>query len=350
MRLEETLLKKLTEAQGVSGAEDEIRKIILEEIKPHCHEIYIDSMGNVIATKRGTGKVKLRVMVVAHMDEVGFMVTGIESNGTLRIASIGGIDNRILPALRVEVGTKRVPGVVQWKPIHLSHKEKSVKVVKDMRVDIGADSKGAAEGKVKVGDRASFMVETIELNDHVVRGKAFDDRAGCAELIELLKGKAFPFDLIAVFSVQEEAGLRGAMVLGEAVKPDAALILETTACHEIPQDIDEPDWTTVTHMGGGPVLSYMDRTSISHPGLREHFTATAKKLKIPFQYRSPQFAGGTDAGAIHTSVAGIPTLTMSLPCRYLHSPYCILDLNDFERGIHLARKALMDLKPEHLKR
>lgn len=350
MKLAETMLKELTEAAGVSGAEDEIRKIILNAIRDHVDEIKIDALGTIIATKKGTGQQDMRVLVAAHMDEVGFMVMGIDGSGLLQIKNVGGVDARILPALRVKVGDSKIPGVIQWKPIHLSHSEKSVKKVSAMRVDIGADSKGAAEGKVKLGDRVIFDSETIELSDTVIRGKAFDDRAGCAELIELLKGDPFPFDLVAAFTVQEEVGLRGASVLAESVRPDAALILETTACHEIPQDEDEPDYTTVTKLGHGPVLSYMDRTSIAHPGLLKHFEETAAKLGIPHQYRSPQFAGGTDAGIIHMSAAGVPALTMSLPCRYIHGPHSILNLNDFQHGIQLARQALLDLTPEHLQR
>lgn len=350
MKLADTMLKELTEAAGVSGGEDEIRQIILNAIRDHVNEVKIDALGTIIATKKGAGASDLRVLVAAHMDEVGFMVTGIDSSGLLQISNVGGVDPRILPALRVKVGEKQIPGVIQWKPIHISHGENSVKKVKAMRVDIGADNKGGAEGKVKLGDRVIFDSETIELSETVIRGKAFDDRAGCAELIELLKGDPFPFDLVAAFTVQEEIGLRGASVLAESVKPDVALILETTACHEIPQDEDEPDFTTVTKLGYGPVLSYMDRTAIAHPGLLKHFEATAAKLGIPHQYRSPQFAGGTDGGVIHMSAAGVPTLTMSLPCRYIHSPHSILNLNDFAHGIQLARQALLDLTPENLQR
>ncbi len=350
MKLQDTMLKELADAAGVSGAEDEVRKLIWDAIKDHVSDLRVDAMGNILAVKKGTGQSDLRVLVAAHMDEVGFMITGIDSNGMLEIRAVGGIDNRILPAMRVRVGKKKIAGVIPWKPIHLGFSEKSVKKIKDFRIDIGANSKKAAEGKVKIGDRAIFDSETIELSETIVRGKAFDDRAGCAELVELCRGEPFPFDLLIAFTVQEEVGLRGASVLGESLQPDAAIVLETTACHETPQDEDEPDVTTVTKLGHGPVISYMDRTSIAHPGLLQHFIATAESAGIPHQFRSPQYAGGTDAGKIHISVAGIPSLIVSLPCRYLHTPYLLLNLEDFANRLKLVRRALMELQPEHLER
>jgi endoglucanase len=350
MKLQDTMLKELTDAAGVSGAEGEVRKIILDAIKDHVTDIRIDALGSILAVKKGTGKSDLRVLVCAHMDEVGFMITGFESDGTLKFSPVGGIDSRILPALQVEVGKDRIPGVIPWKPIHLSWREKTVKKTDSFRIDIGASSKSSAEGKVKLGDRAIFATKTIELSDTVIRGKAFDDRAGCAELIDLCKGAPFPFDLLVAFTVQEEVGLRGAKVLGESLHPDAAIVLETTACHETPQPEDEPDVTTVTKMGQGPVINVMDRTSFGHPGLRDHFVKVAEQSGIPYQFRSPQYAGGTDAGAIHTSIAGIPSLTVSLPGRYIHSPHSILNLDDFSNGVTLVRQALMELTPTILER
>ncbi len=350
MKLQDTLLKELSEAAGVSGAEDEVRKLILDAIQDHVADIRVDTMGNILAVKKGTGASDLRVLVAAHMDEIGMMVTGIDNDGMLQIRAVGGIDSRILPAIQVQVGKKKIPGVILWKPIHLGARERTVKKIEELRVDIGAANKSAAEGRVKLGDRVIFASEVAELSDTVIRGKAFDDRAGCAELVELCRGESFPFDVLVAFTVQEEVGLRGASVLGESLQPDAAIVLEATACHETPQDDDEPDQTTVTKLGHGPVLNYMDRRSFAHPGLLEHFITTAETMEIPLQFRSPQFAGGTDAGAIHISVAGIPAITMSLPSRYIHTPHSILNLDDFTSGVKLLRHALMELKPEHLER
>jgi putative aminopeptidase FrvX len=350
MALQDTLLKELSEAAGVSGAEDEVRQLIYDAIKDHVTDLRVDTMGNLLAVKKGTGQSSLRVLVTAHMDEVGFMVTGIDGEGLIKFAAAGGIDNRLLPALRVKVGKDKIPGVVTWKPIHLSWKEKDVKKTDGMRIDIGAENKGAAEGKVKLGDRIVFASETIELTPNIIRGKAFDDRAGCAELIELIKGDPFPFDLLVAFTVQEEIGVRGATVVGHGLKPDIAIILEATAAHEIPQEDDEPDVTTVTKLGHGPVITYMDKGSIAHPGLRKLVVRVAEKEGIPHQFRSPQFAGGTDAGAIQVSGAGVATIGISVPCRYLHSPYLIMNLDDFQNAVKLVRATLMELTPSDLER
>lgn len=344
-----TLLKSLSEAIGVSGAEDEVRKLILDAIKPHVDDVRVDTMGNIIALKKGTGQQPLKGLVAAHMDEVGFMVTGHDGSGFLIVEAVGGIDDKILPSLRVLVGKDRLPGVFMWKPIHKNHNQDIVPL-SNMRIDIGATSKDAASSAAPLGTRVAFASQFTQLSRTVVRGKAFDDRAGCAELIELCQGEPLPFDLYAAFTVQEEVGLRGAKVLVSSIQPDFALVLETTACHETPQDPTEPDQTTVTKMGGGPAISYMDRTSIAHPGLLRHLVATAESEKIPHQFRSPQFAGGTDAGSIHMSGAGVPTLTVSIPCRYLHSPNLILSLEDYRHTLHLVRTALARITPAVLER
>lgn len=343
------LLKQLAEAVGVSGAEDEVRGLIVDAIEGHVDEWSVDTMGNIIALKKGTGELPLRGIVVAHMDEVGFMVVGHDSSGLLSVDSIGGIDAKILPAMRVVVGEDKLPGVFVWKPVHFG-RDNSIVSIQQMKIDIGVSSKDAAKNAAPIGTRVAFDSAYIELSDTVVRCKAFDDRAGCAELITLCQGDPFPFDLYAVFSVQEEVGLRGASVLTGAVQPDFAIILEATACHEVPQEPDEPDSTTVTRLGQGPAISYMDRTSIAHPGLLRHFVRTAEAEGIPHQFRSPQFAGGTDAGAIHKSGAGVPTLGVSLPCRYLHSPHSLISLTDFDHAVLLVRTALMRLTPSALER
>jgi tetrahedral aminopeptidase len=349
MKLHETHLKPLADAVGVSGREDEVRNLIYAAIKDHVEDARVDAMGNLLAVKKGTGESDLRVLVAAHMDEVGFMVTGFDSSGMLEVRAVGGVDHRILPALRVQVGDDKLPGFFTWKPIHMN-RGNSVQKIDTLKVDIGATSKSAAQGKATLGDRVAFLSETVELTDTVIRGKAFDDRTGCAELIELIKGEPFPFDLLVAFTVQEEVGLRGASVLGEALKPDAAVILECTACHEVPQPEDEPDMTTVTRMGHGPVLSVMDARTIAHPGLRDHFIDTAERNDIPYQFRSPQYAGGTDAGSIHMSVGGVPSISVSVPGRYLHTPNIVMSMDDFSNVVALVRQALLTLAPANLER
>lgn len=343
------MLKTLAEAAGISGAEDEVRELVISAIEDHVDEWRVDAMGNVLALKKGTGQQPLKVMIAAHMDEVGFMVVGHDSNGLLIVKAVGGIDAKLLPALRVKVGTDQIPGVFVWTPIHLNGNENVVSI-NDMRIDIGVTSKDAAKDAAPIGTSVIFDSRFVELSDTIVRCKALDDRAGCSELIDLCQGERLPFDLHACFTVQEEVGLRGALVLAETIEPDFAIVLEATACHEVPQDPDEPDQTTVTRLGQGPAISYMDRTSIVHPGLLRHFVGVAKELGIPHQFRSPQYAGGNDAGSIHKSWVGVPCLSVSLPCRYLHAPHSIISLNDYNQALRLVREALLRMTPAVLER
>lgn len=343
------LLKNLAEAVGVSGVEDEIRKLIVDVVEPHVDEWRVDTLGNLITLKKGTGQLPLKGMVVAHMDEVGFMVVGHDSSGLISVEAVGGIDAKILPAMRVVVGESKIPGFFVWKPVHFGRDENIVSI-HNMKIDIGVGSRDAAKGAAPIGTRVAFDSKYIELSQTTVRCKAFDDRAGCTELVTLLQGDPLPFDLYGVFSVQEEVGLRGASVLTTAIEPDFAVILEATACHEVPQNPDEPDMTTVTKLGNGPAITYMDNTSIAHPGLLQHFISTANSEGIPHQFRSPQFAGGTDAGIIHKSGVGVPTIGVSLPCRYLHSPHSIISLTDFDNAIQLVRTALSQITPSVLER
>ena len=343
-----TLLRELCDAIGVSGDEDAVRDLILNAIRDHVEDIRIDAMGSVLAVRRGTGATDLRVMAAAHMDEVGLMVKGFDSDGTIRFAAVGGLDPRILPGTRVLVGPDRVPGVINWTPIHLNTSERTVGIDR-LRIDVGASSRDGAQDAASPGDRIAFDSRLVELGP-TVRGKALDDRAGCAALIALVQGDPFPFDLHVAFTVQEEVGLRGARVAAQRIQPDIAFVLETTACHDLPQDPDEPDQTTITRLGAGPAITVIDRSMISDQRMVRHLVALAETENIPHQFRSPQHAGGTDAGAIHLSNGGIPSVVVANPCRYLHSPQSIMSLSDFENQIRLLRVAWMALTPATLER
>ena len=344
------ILKRLSEAHGVSGHEQEVRSIILEEIRGHVEECRVDAMGNLIARRKGTGSSPLRVLAAAHMDEVGLMVTQVEDTGLLRFAKVGGIDDRVLPARAVLVGEKRVPGVIGIKPVHLAEKGEREKVIewKQLAIDIGASGKAEAEKLAQRGDCVVFATEFRELAGQgsgwrTVKGKAFDDRAGCAILTALLKER-FPFDLVAAFTVQEEVGLRGARVAAYAENPEVAIVLECTGANEVPS---KQDISPSTRLGGGPAITMRDGSFIADPRLVEHFGAVARSLGIPHQYKQPNI-GGTDAGAIQRVRDGVASITLSVPARYIHSPAGIMDLTDFDNAVTLAREALMRL-PETLR-
>jgi len=341
------LLKELSEAFGVSGEETAVRKIILDAIKAHVSAIEIDTIGNLTAIKKGTGDSSLRLMLAAHMDEVGFMVTGYDNNGLLRFANIGGIDERILPGLRVRIGQEHIPGVVLWPPIHVN-RDQNVKKLKDLRIDVGAASKGAAEGKAKPGTRITFDSNYAELSAAVVRGKAFDDRVGCSLLVDILQGGPYPLDIVAAFTVQEEIGLRGGQVAAQRLNPNMALVLETTPTFDVPDPDAEADDLTVANpgskLGQGPALTVMDRSMITPPRLLNFLRETAESHHIPYQLKTA-LGGGTDAGRIHLSNAGVPSAVISVPCRYIHSPAAYMNTDDYANALKLLQSALQDLTP-----
>lgn len=342
------ILRELSEAIGVSSAEDAVRDLIYEHIRDYVEDARVDALGNLLAVRRGTGAVDLRVMAAAHMDEVGMIVTGYDSDGTLRFRAVGGLDARILPGARVLVGRDRIPGVIGWTPIHLN-KSKDTVSIERLRIDIGASSRDTAQNAVERGELVAFDSRFVELGP-TVRGKALDDRAGCASLIALIQGEPFPFDLHVAFTVQEELGLRGARVAAQAIEPDVAFVLESTACHDLPADPDEPDQTTITRLGEGPAITIADRSMVSDRRLVRHLVETGEREGIPFQFRSSQHAGGTDAGAIHLTRGGVPSAVVANPCRYLHGPTSVMSLADFENQSRLLRAAWMALTPAVLER
>ena len=337
----ESLLRRLSEAAGVSGREGAVRTVLLESIRDRVDACRIDSMGNLIALKKGTGESALRVLAAAHMDEVGLVITGAEDSGVLRFAKVGGIDDRVLPARVVLIGPRRVPGVIGVKPVHLLERGERDRIpeARQLSIDVGASTKAEAEKLAPRGDAAVFASEFIGPDGGgIVQGKALDDRAGCAILVELL-AERFPFDLVAAFTVQEEVGLRGARVASWAERPDAALVLECTGANEVPS---RRDVSPSTRLRGGPALTIRDPSFVADPRLVELFSAVAKETGIPHQFKQPTI-GGTDAGAIHRVHEGVPSLTVAVPARYIHSPAAIMDLADFHHTAALAREGLRRL-------
>ena len=342
-----TILKELSEAVGVSGQEGPVRSVILDSIREHVDEIEVDTMGNLLALKRGTGSDPVRVMIAAHMDEVGLMIIGHDSDGFLRFNEVGGIDDRLLPGKVLQVGPDGIPGVIGLKPVHLLEDGEEEKVTKmeNLVIDIGAKDKGEAEGLAPLGTCATFRTKFREFGP-TVSGKAFDDRAGCAVLVELLRGEPFPCDVHAAFTVQEEVGLRGARVAAFKIAPDCGFALEGTICDDIPKDKDE---SPTTKMGGGPAISVMDRTFIADKRLLDLLTGAARELSIPYQFKRPG-VGGTDAGAMVRSREGVPSVGVAVPCRYIHSPVALLCLEDFNNTVRLMRESLARLTRRTLAR
>ncbi len=328
-------LEELSNAAGVSGFENEIRQVIRDELAPHVDEIYTDTIGNLFATKKGNES-NLKVMVAAHMDEVGLFVDFIDSKGFVKFKKIGGIDDRVLLSKRVYIGEKKTPGVIGAKPIHLKTAEDRRKVVKsdDMFIDVGTDSKDAAEKLAKIGDPVVFATKFVQSGD-ILRGKAFDDRAGCGVLAELLK-RSYPFTLHGVFTVQEESGLRGARVAAYALDPDFGFALEGTTAGDMPS---KRDVSPSTNMGAGPAITIMDGTTISDRRLVDLLVDTAKNENIPYQFKRT-ITGGTDAGVIHRTRAGVPSITVSVPARYIHAPVGMINLSDFQNTVELMYKTL----------
>lgn len=332
------LLERLCTAQGISGDEGAVRELILKEITPFAKSVTVTPLGNLIVEKEGAARAKTRVLLNAHMDEVGLIVTGINENGLLRFSTVGGIDRRILPGKSVLVaGT--VPGVIGAKPIHLldgDEKEKAP-ALDSLTIDIGASSKEEAETLISPGDSVTF-VSLFDASHGRIRSRAIDDRAGCAILIDLMK-KDLPYDCTFVFAVQEEVGLRGSKTAAFAAEPEAAIVVESTTAADIPGV--EPE-KQVCHVGKGPVLSFMDRATIYD---REYF-ALAKKLAaekgIPCQVKEA-VAGGNDAGAIHVSRGGVRTAAVSLACRYLHSPVGMIAEEDFHHAEELIEAMAMTI-------
>ena len=334
-------LEKLSNTAGVSGDEGAVRKIVLEEVEAYADNVNVDALGNVLATKKGSKRNRMKVMIAAHMDEIGFMITSDDGKGIFRFSTVGGIDPRQLAGKPVWVGKEKVHGVIGAKPIHLttaSERKKTI-AVDALRIDVGAKN----ASKVKVGDRATFATEYQRLGPSI-RAKALDDRLGVTNLIELLKNAPPNIDLLAAFTVQEEVGLRGARVAAFAFDPDLALALDCTPAYDLPAWDGEENTRYNTRLDHGPALYAADGATLSDPRLIRHFVETAEAQDIPYQIRQPG-GGGTDAGAIHKQRAGIPSLSISVPGRYLHTAASIVRINDWQNTINLLHAALSALKP-----
>ncbi len=332
------MIRKLTETDGVSGFEDAVREIIINEISDCCSELKVDGMGNLIAFKEAANDPKhsKTVLLSAHMDEVGFIISGITKDGYLKFQTVGGIDTRILISQRVRMD--KIRGVIGLKAVHLTTRDdrKKTPSESELYIDIGAENREAAEKLVAIGDYFSFDSEYVEFGD-MIKAKALDDRIGCAILIEMLK-KSHSVNLICTFTVQEEVGLRGAKCAVYGLSPDCALVLEGTTCSDM---TGVPKNLRVTKSGGGAAISILDSASRADSGMIERLKKAAETRGIPYQFKAST-AGGNDAGAIYTSCGGIKTASLSVPCRYIHSPVSAASKRDIDSCIKIVRGFLED--------
>ena len=329
-------LKKLCSINGISGDENKVREYICREIERKA-EYQIDNLGNIIAFKKGKTTPKNKVMVSAHLDEVGFIVTYINDDGTLKFAPVGGVDPRVVFGRRVTVGRNEVTGVIGGQAVHnlSADQRKKAPTFDTMCIDIGCESKADTEKLVALGDSVCFNSEVIEFGDNKLKGKAIDDRAGCAIMLDMINSE-LEYDTWFTFVVQEELGLRGATVAAYTVSPDYAIVLEATTAGDIASVADDKKVCT---LGNGPVVSFMDKRTIYDKELYNLAFDTAIANEIPCQTKT-MIAGGNDAGAIHTSRGGVRTLAISVPCRYLHSASCVIDIQDFNNTARLAKLML----------
>ena len=338
------LLEQLCNACGVSGDEGEVRKIVIDQLESHVDELKVDALGNVLVTKLGKTDQRLRVMIAAHMDEIGFMITHDEGDGLFRFDIVGGIDHRQLPGKSVWIGKDKIPGIIGAKPIHLTTTSERKKTISpnSLRVDIGPEKKD----KVKVGDRATFATRYQRVGPSIL-AKSLDDRIGVTTLIELVQNSPENVDLLAAFTVQEEVGLRGAHVAAHAFSPDIAIALDSTPANDLPAHDEEENVQYNTHLGGGPAIYVADRGTLSDPRLIRHLVRTAQSHNIPYQFRQPG-GGATDAAAIHRQGAGIPSVSVSVPGRYPHTAVGIARVSDWKNTLVLIFAALAEISPKIL--
>ncbi|AVQ99583.1 M42 family metallopeptidase [Oceanobacillus sp. M65] len=354
-KLDETLtmLKDLTDAKGISGNEKEAREVMHKYISPYADEVYTDNLGSLIAKKAGDENGP-SIMVAGHLDEIGFMVTRIDEKGFVYFQTIGGWWNQVMLAQRVTImGTKGdVTGVIGSKPPHILSAEARKKPVdiKDMFIDIGASSKEEAkEFGVKPGDSIVPYFEFTQMNNEkLLMAKAWDNRIGCAiaiEVLKQLKDTDHPNVVYGVGTVQEEVGLRGAKTAAHTIKPDIGFGVDVGIAGDMPGVSDKD---ADSKLGEGPQIVLYDASMISHKGVRDLVLATADENNIPYQYTSIA-AGGTDSGSIHLTANGVPSLSITVATRYIHSHAAILHRDDFENAVKIIVETIKKLDADTVK-
>ena len=327
------LIERLSLLHGVSGDEGAVAEAIIAEIKEHC-ECKTDNLGNILAFKKGKKRAPCRLMIAAHMDEVGFIITHIAENGLLKFATVGGIDSRVIAGKAVLVGSDGVYGVIGERAMHQLEGAEKDKIpdIDNLFIDIGTNTREESEKYVSCGARAVFKSDFVSFGDGCIKGRALDDRAGCAVLISLIKTELL-YDTYFAFTVQEEIGTVGARAAAFALEPDIAIVVETTTAGDIAGVAEEKK---VCRLGKGAVLGFMDKGTIYDNGLYQLALNIAKRDGVAVQTKEGVF-GGNDSRAIQTARAGVRCIAVSMPCRYLHSPSCVLKTSDI-----FAVRALVD--------
>ena len=332
------LMKELCALPGPSGCEDAVRAFVLKRVKPFADEIRTDAIGNVMVFRKGRKALDRPVAVCAHMDEVGVIIKKITEDGMLKFGFVGGVDPRVVIGRPVRFGD--VPGVIGIKAVHLTTaaERRTMPKTKNLYIDIGATSRAAAEKLVSLGDYGVFDSAVVEFGDGLIKAKAIDDRVGCAALLRLLEDEP-PVDTWFCFTVQEEIGLRGAASMAFALDPGFAMVLEGTTAADL-AEVKGAD--AVCRVRGGVVLPFMDGATIYDAALFELLRDACIKRGIPWQTKT-RVAGGTDAGRIHRSRAGVRVCAAAAPVRYIHSPSSVAAKADCEAVLAAARAFLEEL-------
>lgn len=319
------MLKKLTEAFGPSGYEDEVRNIIRNEMIKICDDVYEDSIGNLICYQKGQQIDNKSIMLTAHIDEVGFIISYVNNDGYLKFQTVGGIDPNVLISKKIVIGDNRICGVIGTKPIHQNKSGNDKIKISDLYIDIGAKTKEDALKSVNIGDYACFDSKYIEFGDGYVKAKALDDRVGCLAMINIAK-KRPKADIYYVFAVQEEVGHRGAIITSKKINSAFAIILEGTTCSDVP-GTDKFGFST--HIGKGAALSIRDGGCYSDAELTQDIFNFANEMKIKCQYKQTTL-GANDAAAVQISNGGVRVAAVSVPCRYIHSQSNVAKLSDIK--------------------
>lgn len=326
-------VKTLCALSGVASFEDPVRDYLMEQAKPFADSMRVDALGNLIVFKKGAKSTGNKLMLCAHMDEVGLIIKRITDDGYLKFAAIGGIDRRVLIGKRVFVGWNRIPGIIGLKAVHLTTAEERGKVprLEEYYLDIGARSREEAEALVSLGDFAVFDNECMEFGDGMLKAKAIDDRVGCAVMLKMLQ-RDLPMDCVFAFTVQEEVGTRGAFGAAFSVTPEIALVLETTTAADLPGLKGQK---RVCAPGRGPVISLMDGGTIYDKELFRLMCDAADSAGIPWQVKH-YIAGGNDSRVIQRTKSGVRVAGLSAAVRYLHAPTSVGATKDFEQMLTLT--------------